>query len=165
MVDVYFYVKQLKVCKVTKSHVLESELANAKKDLMFDSATLICVLISFCVWDFRPGWYISPIACIILGLMIMREALLRLKTSIDEILDKTADEDVQIEILKILSATCASYDEFEMVKTRTSGNTLYIDLYLKFAPDTTYEEIEKYRDLFQETACKTIENAKVNVTI
>jgi divalent metal cation (Fe/Co/Zn/Cd) transporter len=61
-------------------------------------------------------------------------------------LDKTIDEDIQFKIMKAMTAGYELYDTFETIRTRSSGQQVYIDLLIGFKEEKTFSQIEEAFD-------------------
>lgn len=142
--DTYMFIKQKKLCALSGSPVFKSELSVKIKNLAFDSVTLIAILLVYCFRDFPPAWYFSPIVCIAIGVWLMVETIKRIRQSVNELLDKTADEEIQKVIMKALTSAFDKYEGFENVQSRISGGVVYIDLEVNFAEDTDYRYIKQF---------------------
>lgn len=141
-VDTFMYRKQQKIFNIERNRIIESEMAIQRKELFFDSAILIGLLGSYICRDFKPGWYISPVLCIFLEIYLIVQACGHIRGSINELMDRTVDEDAQILILQALTSCRGSYRKFNEVRSRISGGTVYIDLLLSFRDNTSYAEMK-----------------------
>ena len=65
-----------------------------------------------------------------------------------DLLDKTLDEDAQLKILKCVTGVWDEINEFHGVRTRRSGHKIYIDLMISFDSDSSYAEIYKTYEAF-----------------
>jgi len=142
-VDLFMYWNQRKIFKKEYNRLVESELVIQRKELFFDSAVLIGLIGSYICIDFKPGWYISPVLCLCLGIYLMLQSVGHIKDSINELMDKTVDEDAQMLILQALASCRGSYRKFNEVRSRISGGTVYVDLLLSFSDGTSYAQMKE----------------------
>ncbi|MEG0272326.1 MAG: cation transporter [Christensenella sp.] len=140
--DVYVLLKHKK--NLTDSKLYHSELAANFKDLLFDGNLLIILVVTNMLKDAYWTWYISPICALVLVVLIGCTTILRMRKAVIELMDITCDENTQRDIIKVLVSLYERYDEFLEVKSRISGNQLLVDIYLRFHPDTTYEQIVQF---------------------
>ncbi|MEG1271495.1 MAG: cation transporter [Ruthenibacterium sp.] len=140
--DVYVLLRQKK--NRMDSKLYRSELAANFKDFLFDGTLLIVLVIANWLRDAQWTWYISPICALALVVAIGCATGLRMRRAVIELMDVTCDEKIQLDILKVLVLLYDQYDEFLEVKSRPSGNQLLVDIYLRFHPETTYEQIAQF---------------------
>lgn len=163
--DTYMFIKQKRLCSVSDSPVFKSELSVKIKNLAFDSVTMIAILLVYCFRNFPPAWYFSPVVCIGIGVWLMAETVKRIRQSVNELLDKTADEDTQKVILQALMDNFDKYEGFENVQSHISGGVVYIDLEVRFAEDTDYGAIKRFTDSVYAVVHKKIPECEVSVKI
>lgn len=160
LIGVYF---QTGITRENPNAITRGALVVVKKDLMIDIALFFSILICWLLRNNRVGWYFSPVVCLIIVIFWCGECIKLIMTSIIELADKTLPEEEQMEIIKMLAAYHAEYEEFICVKSRQAGNVKHIDLYLKFKKDTTYEQIESLRSSMEQEM--QIENGVVSIVI
>lgn len=71
LIDTYMFVRQAKLIKRCETDIIRAEYNGLLKDLIFDSATLIIVLISYLLIQYRWSWYISPAVCLLMCLFFI----------------------------------------------------------------------------------------------
>ena len=146
ILDIYLLCKQIKIYKKNKSMLFRSEFALALKALVFDAAVFVSLLLSYLFRNYKAGYYISPVCCIVFGVFFLADSLRRFRDNLYEILDKTADEPTQQYILSVLNAHYSEYEKFNSVYTRVSGKKLYVDLDVDFDEGTDYKHISRLSD-------------------
>lgn len=70
-IDVYLFIRQSKLLKKGETAIIRAEYNGLLKDTIFDSMTLVIVLISYLLIQYRWSWYISPVLCVILCLFFI----------------------------------------------------------------------------------------------
>jgi len=164
-VDIFMYWKQRKIFRLGRNRIIESEMAIQQKELFFDSAIMIGILGSYLSRNFKPGWYISPVLCIVLEIYLTVQAFNHIRGSIDELMDKTVDEDAQLLILQALASCRGSYRKFNEVRSRISGGTIFVDLVLSFRDSTSYAEMKGISNNVFEQLKDKYPNSIVNIVI
>lgn len=90
---------------------------------------------------------------------------MRVRKSVGILTDRTLPEKEQLKILNVLSKFYGRYEEFEFLSSRISGDTVYIDLRIKFREETTYAQLKKLcREISREME-KQIRNSRVSIVI
>lgn len=70
-IDVYLFIRQSKILKKGETAIIRAEYNGLLKDTIFDSMTLVIVLISYLLIQYQWSWYISPVLCMILCLFFI----------------------------------------------------------------------------------------------
>jgi ferrous-iron efflux pump FieF len=90
--------------------------------------------------------YIDPIGSVVLlGFMIFSTWGV-ISSSVFDLLDRTLSDSLQLIVLKSLASHFDYYDAIHGVRSRRSGNTVYVELFLEFNPDQKMAEVQKYID-------------------
>jgi len=141
IIDVYLVYKQNKIVKMSDSPMVKSALIFLKKDLLTDLVVLITVAVAYIFRGYPIIMYFEPVVCILCVLYVAVLNIKQVKNATSDLLDKTLDENVQMQIVKCVSAILDDVKGFEGVQTRKSGNTVFIDLLVSFDDNTQYKEI------------------------
>lgn len=163
--DANFVRAQYKIKKNGKSELTNAKFYSELKNLAFDSAALVSILICWTFRGYRAAWYFSPVVCIILVCMFFVTAVSRMKKSVGILTDRTLPEKEQMKILRVLSRFNDRYEEFEFLSSRISGETVYIDLRIKFRDDTTYAQIKALCNEISSEMKKQIPQSRVSIVI
>lgn len=163
--DAVFLKEQYKIKIAGKSELTNAKFYSELKNLAFDSAALVSILICWTFRGYRAAWYFSPVVCIILVCMFFVTAVSRMKKSVGILTDRTLPEKEQMKILRVLSRFNDRYEEFEFLSSRISGETVYIDLRIKFRDDTTYAQIKALCNEISSEMKKQIPQSRVSIVI
>ncbi|MEE0840025.1 MAG: hypothetical protein U0L72_05675, partial [Acutalibacteraceae bacterium] len=124
--DTAFFVKQRKILKTHNSAISETNYAAALAALLFDSVTLVSLLVMWLLRNNPIGGYISPVISIFVAIYLMYGCIKRTKRALDELTDKTLPEEEQMKILNILTRYYNSYSQFHSINSHKSGDTTRI---------------------------------------
>lgn len=163
--DLFFLLKQRKLMKSHSSAIVKSNYAASVVSLLFDSVTLISLLT---VWLFRnnpAGAYITPAITILISVYLLVGSVRRIKSSLNELTDKTLPEEMQLKILSTMARFYHRYSEFHAVKSKKSGCCLTVDLHISFTEDTTFAEISDLRQDVQNELNSSLGECIVNVVV
>jgi ferrous-iron efflux pump FieF len=110
----------------------------------------VCVVSSlgFSLLFKEQSWavYIDPIGSVVLlGFMIFSTWGV-ISSSVFDLLDRTLSDSLQLIVLKSLASHFDYYDAIHGVRSRRSGNTVYVELFLEFNADQKMAEVQKYID-------------------
>ena len=163
--DTAFFVKQRKILKTHHSAISETNYAAALAALLFDSVTLVSLLVMWLLRNNPIGGYISPIISIFVAIYLMFGCIRRTRRALDELTDKTLPEEEQMKMLNILTRYYSSYSQFHSINSYKSGDVTRIDIHLSFEQDTTFEEITTLKKQMQEELGRLFGNCIVNIVV
>ena len=163
--DLAFYIKQRKIYKATPTAVIKANYAAALATLLFDSLAFISL---FAMWLFRDspiGGYISPIASIGAVIYLTVGCIKRIRTSLNEITDKTLPEEQQLKTLNVLTKHYRRYSQFHSIHSRRCGDVTRIDAHLSFENGTRAEEVIDLKKQMQGDFNEQIGDCVVNIIV
>ena len=163
--DTAFFTKQRKILHLHRSAISETNYAAALAALLFDSVTLLSLLIIWLLRNNPIGVYISPVISIGIAIYLTSGCIKRTKASLEDLTDKTLPEDMQMKILNILIRFYNSYSQVSAINSHKSGNMVRIDLFLAFEKDTSFEKIAHLKKQMQEEFDRKIGNCIVNIIV
>jgi divalent metal cation (Fe/Co/Zn/Cd) transporter len=159
------YAVHKKLEKTVSSRIISAGKVMGKKNFIFYLISLMVTIISF---TFREGplvIYFEPLVCIILAIILMVMELKPTRESVYELLDQTLDEDKQNKILKCVAPITDRFEDFKGIRTRVSGELIYVELLIGFNPESTYAEIEGMLGEFSASVRKEIPESVVSIVI
>lgn len=163
--DAIFVREQYKVNKIGKSELTNAKFYSEVKSLAFDIAALVSIMVCWIFRNYRAVWYFSPVICIILVCFFFITAISRMKKSVGILTNRTLPEKEQMKILRVLAKFNDRYEEFEFLSSRISGETVFIDLRIKFRDDTSYVQIKELCREMSDEMKKQIQQSKVSIVI
>lgn len=165
MWDIAIFTKQRKILKINPSALSESNYAAAYGDLLFDSVAWFSLLAMWLLRKSVIGAYISPVVSIIVALYLMTGCIKRIKTSLNELTDKTLPEEDQLKILKVLTRYYNCYSQFHSIDSRKIGESTLIDISLSFEDSTKVEEVINLQKQMQDDLSNQFGNCIVKITM
>lgn len=163
--DIAFFNKQRKIFKEHRNAISESNYAAAFGALLFDVLSFVSLMAMWLLRNNPIGGYISPIASIGAVVYLTIGCIKRIKTSLNELTDKTLPEEQQMKAVRILTQYYSRYSQFHSVDSRKSGDVTRVDLYLSFENETKIEEVIRLKQQMQEDFDKEIGNCVVNIIV
>jgi cation diffusion facilitator family transporter len=109
----------------------------------FLASVMIASSLTLGLWfsEYTWGRLIDPIGGLVLALVLVYSILKVFPASIDNLMDKTLEEGLQIAILRALANNVDRMDEFYEVSSRRSGSDVYVEVFIGFAPDACMTEV------------------------
>ena len=160
-----FFFKQRKILKTTPSALSQSNYAAAFGDLLFDGFAWISLLIMWLLRKTPIVGYVSPIISILVAVYLTVGCIKRIKSSLNELTDKTLPEEQQMEILKVLTRYYDGYSQVYSIDSRTIGEITRIELNLSFENDTKFVDVINLQKQMQDDLGSQFGNCVVKITL
>ncbi len=112
---------------------------------------------------FEGAEYMDPLfSCIVICLMIFNMVQLYRK-NLPEILDESINESSQLVVTKILTKHFDAYDQYCGMRSRYSGNRVFIEVFLQFDARLSMEEVLKRIKNIEKDIRQYVANADVTI--
>jgi len=141
-VNIWLYHEKKHISQEEFSPAIESQMQLYKTKAYTDFAVLIALL---CVMTFHGQWwaeYIDPVASFVVIGFFLHTGYRVLRSSLPDLLDKTLDEELQLVIVRALSSFFDDYIALHGVRSRRSGNHIYIEIFLEFDGEKKMSEVQ-----------------------
>jgi cation diffusion facilitator family transporter len=124
----------LKIARSTDSPLMEAQWRLYRTNALGNIAVIISLSIALLLRNSRLGVYIDPF-CALIYIFIAGIAFLKLiRNILNDLSDRTLNEDLQMGILKRLTEYFNLYDSFHGVRSRRVGKKQFIEISLGFEP-------------------------------
>jgi cation diffusion facilitator family transporter len=124
---------------------------------------LLALGLSKALSHFPWAVYIDPVSSLIIALFILLAALGTFSSSVNDLLDRTLEEESQIIILRELAGCFDEYEALHGIRSRRSGSHVFIDIFLEFSPDKTIAEVQPVIDKLRRNLEGHIQGSRVTV--
>ena len=165
LVDIILFYKQKKINSLASSKLFEAEDHVLRKNIAFGFIALSAIAALYIFRYFQGIVYIELGLCLVYSVIMIVKLIKPLKLCAFDLLDKTLDEDIQLKVMKAMAAGNDKYEHFETVRTRSSGQKVYIDLLIGFDKDKTIEEVTKSVDELEALVKAEIPNCVVSIVL
>ena len=165
MWDLAFFIKQRKIFKANRSAIGETNYAAALGALLFDSTAFASLMAMWLLRNNPIGSYISPFVSLFAVAYLTVGCVKRIKSSLDELTDKTLPEEEQMKILSVLNRHYDSYSEFHSIDSQKSGETVRVDIHLSFEDDTKVKKVVDLQTQMQEELSEQVSDSVVNIIL
>lgn len=96
---------------------------------------VLSLMASLVFADSRFGPAIDPVCTLIFLLWSSYFSLQILRSSLSDLLDISCEEAFQLLVLRVLAQTFDKYDAIHAIRTRRSGDQVFVEIELGFKPD------------------------------
>ncbi len=142
-IDFVIYRKEKELTEINHSKMLHTAYVSSQKEFVFDFISIITLIIEIACKGRSWIIYFTPAVSILLVIPFSVIVFKHIKHSLIDLTDLTLDEENQLIILKILSEFYEEYDALGEVKSRMTGDKIYVDIELSFQDDRLYRDIRK----------------------
>lgn len=133
-VNFYLWQSAYKIWKNTKSPIINSQWRVNRANALGNIGVLISLILTLSFSEFGWSCFIDPISALIFAIITINSFITLFKNSMNDLLDKSIEEELQLKILKVLADYEYGYERFYDYYTRKSGNKIFIDIKLGFDP-------------------------------
>ena len=148
------------------SPIMEAQwrLRRAKtfSDLLILLALVLSVLLSS---TYHWAEYIDPVVSFVIIGFLLLAGYREISSSLPDLFDRTLEEELQILILRELAGSFDKYSDFHGVRSRRSGNRIYIEIFLGFEPDQRAGEIQDFAESLKQSLESRIKGSVVSVVL
>lgn len=161
----WLWIKNKKLSEVEDAPLMNSQWRSNFVDALSNVGILLSLIMNIIFRDHSWSVYIDPISSFIFIIYPILSYVNLIKGYINDLIDKTLSEDVQIKILKSLTKYFDEYEAFIDVKSRKSGRSSIIDIILGFHPDKRMGEIKDFCKRLINEIEEEIPNSVVSIII
>ena len=162
-VNAWLYYENKHISQEEYSPAMESQMYLFKTKAYTDFAVLVALV---CVELLHEQWwalYIDPVASFVVIAFFMYTGYRVLRTSLPDLLDKTLDENLQLVIVRALTDFFDDYTALNGVRSRRSGNHIYIEIFLEFDGEKRMSEVQNAIKRMKQTLEKNIPHSSVTI--
>ncbi len=140
-IDAWLWARNRRLARQAYSPVMEMQWQVNRADAITGAAVFLSLLFTLLLRPFAWSIYIDPVSSLVFIVYAAVTLYPGLASGINELLDKTLQEDLQLRIDRWLALNYEGYDDFHGVRSRRSGARTYIEIGLGFRPEKTVAEV------------------------
>lgn len=163
VVDLILWKKNYRISQADPSPVMEAQWRLRRAKVFSDIAVLLSFVLSFAFVAYSWSVYIDPLISFVIVGFLLIAGFHEISSSLPDLFDKTLEEELQIVILQDLSAFFNEYHDFYGVRSRRSGGTIYIDLFLGFDSARKMGDVQDTIDKLKTSLEEKIPGSIVNI--
>lgn len=128
------------------SPIMDSQWRLFRTKAISDFSVLLSLIFSLAFSQYAWSYYIDPVASfIIVGVLFFSGARV-ITSSLPDLLDRTLDEELQMVIVRHLARFFNEYTALHGVRSRRSGSSVYIEIFLEFDGQKRMCEVQQVID-------------------
>jgi ferrous-iron efflux pump FieF len=130
--DSWLWFKNLRLARRQSSPLMEAQWRFFRSKSVCDYCVLASLSCTLLFHTYAWSTYIDTVFSFVLSGFLLWSAYLITADSMYDLLDRAVDESLQLEITGLLAQHFHAYDGLHGVRTRRSGDQIYIEVYLEF---------------------------------
>jgi cation diffusion facilitator family transporter len=140
--NVWLWMKNLRLYRISPSPILHSQWRLYRTKALSDFFVLLSVVATLALSSYAWSLYIDPLSSFIIAGVIVTSGYRIFSSSLPALLDKTLDEELQMVIIQNLAEFFDEYTALHGVRSRRSGHSIYIELFLEFEGTRPMSEVQ-----------------------
>ncbi len=165
LVNVYLWFNLRRLDKKTPSPIVEAQWKACRAYAFNNIAVILSLLIGICFTQYDWSHKVDPAFAIVLILITGKSFVDLIRKSLSDLLDRTLDEKIQFMILKRLAEFEDGYERFYDVRSRKSGNRIFVEITLGFDPNRRVGDALKISEIIKKNLESDIDNSEVNIIL
>jgi len=149
----------------TKSSIMETQWRMNRFYTLQSIAIITSLVISILFKNFTWSFLVDPISGLILIFWVSISFIKMIYKELNDVLDKTLNEESQIKILKHLAENFESYDAIKGIRTRKVGPQIFIEIMLGFEPQRTIGEALALKSKLKESLEKDFPGCDMSLSL
>ncbi len=125
----------------TRSPLIDMQWRHSRSDTVSSAAMMMALILTLVFRSQSWDVYIDPLCALVYVFYAIGSYVPVIRESFFDLLDRTLDEDLQLKIMKRLAEHYDGYDTFHDVRSRRSGNRIFIEIGLSFDPACCVGEV------------------------
>ena len=162
-VNTWLYREKKHIAEEEYSPAMESQMHLFKTKALTDFAVLIALVFIIMMDDHWWAIYIDPVSSFVVIGFFLFSGYRVISSSLPDLLDKTLDEELQLIIVRALSEFFDDYTDLHGVRSRRSGNQIYIEIFLEFDGEKKMAEVQQAIDKMKKTLESDIPKSSVTI--
>ncbi len=165
LIDLFILHRQKIIAERSHSKMIHTAYVSAQKEFFFDAVSIVTLIIIMIFRDKNWIRYFSPVVCLMLVVPFFITVMKHMRASVEELIDRTIDEESQLKIIKVLNEFYDCYEELGDIKSRINGGVKYIDIELMFNKDMDYQTVRETAGQIRTRVQEELGRSSVNLVI
>lgn len=161
--NIFFWFRNYRIAQKEPSPLMDSQWRLFRLKAFANIVVLLTLVLAVFCAGYPWAVYIDPVASFIVIGFLLHSGYRMIMTSIPDLLDQTLEEELQLLVMKELADHFECYNHFHGIKSRRSGNTIYIEIFLGFDGDMRMCEVQDMIDRIKTSLQSRIPGSCVNI--
>jgi len=162
-VNTWLWLKNYRLAEKDHSPIMESQWRLFRTKAFSDASVLIALVLSMVFHEAAWALYIDPFFSFIIAGVLFQSGYRVVAASLPDLLDKTLDESLQLVIVRELAVFFHDYTALHGVRSRRSGNHVYIEIHLEFDGNRKMCEVQEVINRIKASLEEKIPRSEVSI--
>ncbi|MEI7857431.1 MAG: cation transporter [Methanomicrobiales archaeon] len=162
-VDSYITVRNYRIAVREPSPLMDSQWRLFRLKAIANLVVFLTLILATLCAGLPWAVYIDPVASFIVMGILLYSGIRMIVSSLPDLLDETLEEELQLVVVKELAEHFHNYEQLHGVKSRRSGGSVYVDLFLEFRGDLQMCDVQNTIDLMKISLENEIPKSTVNI--
>ena len=162
-IDAVFWARNYRIAKKDPSPLMDSQWHLFRLKTVANIVVVSSLVIGVLCVGYPWAVYIDPIASLFIIGILFRSGYSMIAKSLPDLLDRTLEEDLQLMVMKELAVHYDLYEQIHAVRSRQSGGSVYIEIFLEFHGDKRMSEVQDVINQLKHSIEAKIPKSSVNI--
>ncbi len=163
IINIWQWFNYRKIDKDSPSPIITGQLNLYRSKYISDISVTITLVLGLALRKYTFAHFIDPLGAVVLSGFLFYAVYTLFSQSMDNLMDRTLEESLQMGILRVLAKHFDDYQNIHDVRSRRSGQYIFIDLYLEFDPEKTMGIVQQAICEINNDILGLIKNCQVNI--
>jgi cation diffusion facilitator family transporter len=161
--NTYLWKKNERLFLKEPSPIMDSQWRLFRTKAFSDFSVLLSLIFSLAFSHYAWSLYIDPVASFFIAGVLFLSGARVIRSSLPDLLDRTLDEELQMVIVQHLARFFNDYSALHGVRSRRSGSSVYIEIFLEFDGEKRMCEVQEVIDRIKASLEAEIPKSTVSV--
>jgi cation diffusion facilitator family transporter len=162
-VDSFLSIRSYRIAMREASPLMDSQWRLFRLKAVANIVVLVTLVLAILCAGLPWAVYIDPVASFFVIGLLLFSGIRLIVSSLPDLLDRTLEEELQLVVVKELADHFHNYEQLHGVKSRRSGGSVHVDIFLEFRGDLPMCEVQELIDRMQLSLESKIPKSTVNI--
>lgn len=159
----WFWLRNKSLAGKEYSPVMDMQWRLNRADALSSLTCCVSLLLWFLLRDRAWAIYMDPLLALIFVCIAIASFIPKLVAEVNDMLDKTLQEDLQLKIDRSLVEHFDDYEDFHGVRSRRAGGRTFIEIALSFKPTQRIDDVSRVVASMQSTIQRDVPGSELRV--
>lgn len=159
----WFWLRNRALARKQYSPIMEVQWRANRADALASLMVFLALILWFVLKEYSWAIYIDPLFTLVFVCYSIASFIPILVVGVNDMLDKTLQEELQLKIDRRLAEFFDDYDGFHGVRSRRAGGRVFIEIALGFAPERQVREVSQTVTALSESVQNDVPGSEVRI--
>lgn len=162
-IDSWFYFRNYRIAQREPSPLMDSQWRLFRLKAFANGIVLLALILAVLCARYPWAVYIDPIASLFIIGILFRSGYAMIVQSLPDLVDRTLEEELQLVVMRELAEHFERYEQLHAIRSRRSGGSIYIEIFLEFQGDMRMNDVQDIIDRMKQSLETKIPKSSVNI--